>query len=167
LDGGRKEAPSPIRNQRFHRLSRHSRDEHSPVQTTAGINGHPLPVVFLDVLGIAERACGGTQGKKWDARYVAISGRRLHRTRAEREYGGLCRSCLEDLRALAGLDPASHESLRVAIHEMNVAALNSAAEENAIGVLYQIYKALPRPFHHGIGGLRLVSDPALTVEIVA
>ena len=57
--------------------------------------------MFLDVLGIAERACGGTQGKKWDARCVAISGLRLHRTRAEREYGGLCRSCLEDLRALA------------------------------------------------------------------
>jgi len=55
---------------------------------------------------------------------------------------------IENLAPLTGLDPASDESFRVTIHEMDVAALYAAAQQNAVSILYEF--VFFRPFHHGI-----------------
>ena len=57
---------------------------------------------------------------------------------------------IENLAPLTGLDPASDESFRVTIHEMDVAALYAAAQQNAVSILYEFDKVFFRPFHHGI-----------------
>jgi hypothetical protein len=64
------------------------------------------------------------------------------------------------------LNPRSNEALCVTIHEVDVTAFHATAKQDAIRVLHQVDKLFLGSLYNLVGGLFLVSDPAILVEAI-
>src|SRR5262245_61306903 len=73
-DGSPEEAVRAVRDGGLHRLADDLSDEQARAQAALRVDGDPLPVVVLDVLGVAERSCRGLEGDERYTSHVAVLG---------------------------------------------------------------------------------------------
>ena len=64
------------------------------------------------------------------------------------------------------IHPGPEEPLGVLVHEMNVTTFHSPGQQHPIGVFNEVYKLVLRPFHNGVLGAFLMTDPNVMVEVI-